>query len=68
MFGRYALGVTPTPLNFDAQNRAIRPILIRGSTGSDMLYGSEWGLDEGGWGRKGAPWVAPGAWDIAQCP
>ena len=31
MLGRGALGAPPTPPNFDAQNRAIRPISMRGN-------------------------------------
>ena len=35
MLGRCTLEPPPTPPNFDAQNRAIRPISMRGSIGRD---------------------------------
>ena len=39
MLVRGAPGAPLTLLNFDAQNRAIRPNSMRGSTRSDMLDG-----------------------------
>ena len=42
MLGRHAPGVPPTLPNFDAQNRAIRPISMRGGTGSDVLGVGGW--------------------------
>ena len=39
-------GATLTLRNFDAQNRAIPPISMRGSVDSDILGG-------GGWGQMG---------------
>ena len=43
MLGRGPLGAPPTLPNFDARNRAIGPISMRGYTGSDMLDGGrEW--------------------------
>ena len=39
MLGRGPLGAPPTLLNFNAQNRAIWLISMRGYAGSDMLDG-----------------------------
>ena len=39
MLGRGPPGAPPTLLNFDARNRAIWPISMRGCAGSDMLDG-----------------------------
>ena len=39
MLGRGPPGAPPTLLNFDARNRAIWPIFMRGCAGSDMLDG-----------------------------
>ena len=39
MLGRVPPGAPPTLPNFDARNRAIGPISMRGCTGSDMLDG-----------------------------
>ena len=44
MLGRCTIGAPPTLPTFDAQSRAIRPILMREVVGSDML---------GGGGRRG---------------
>ena len=52
MLSRGAPGVPLTLSNFDAQNRAIRPISIWGGTSSDMLGGGRWGW----WiGQMGCP-------------
>ena len=72
MLGRGPPEAPPTLPNFDAQNRAIRPISLRGSTGSDMLDGARWGwigvdrvpygLRPGPGGSRGAPEAGrPGA-------
>ena len=65
MLSRGPLGAPPTPPNFDAQNHAIRPISMRGSTSSDILDGARWGwievdripyrLRPGPGGSRGAP-------------
>ena len=39
MLGKGPLKAPPTLPNFDAWNRAIGPIFMRGCTGSDMLDG-----------------------------
>ncbi len=39
--GRGTPGAPPTPPNFDAQNRAIRPISMRDAC-RDMLGGGKW--------------------------
>ena len=51
MLGRGPPGAPPTLLNFDARNRAIRPISMRGSTSSDRLRGGGWGqwMGQIGW-------------------
>ena len=46
MLGRGPPGAPPTLPNFDARNRAIGPISMRGCTGSDMLDGGRgWLID-----------------------
>ena len=58
MLGRGPPGAPPTLSNFDAQNRAIGPISMRGCTGSDMLdSGREWliGVVDGADRADGGP-------------
>ena len=58
MLGRGPPGAPPTLLNFDARNRAIGPISMRGCTGSDMLDGGRgWliGVVDGVDGADGGP-------------
>ena len=48
MLGRGPPGAPPTLPNFDARNRTIGPISMRGCTGSDMLDGGrEWLMQMG---------------------
>ena len=42
MLGRGAPEAPPTPRNFDARNRVIELISMRGGTGSDMLGSGRW--------------------------
>ena len=58
MLGRGPPGAPPTLLNFDARNRAIWPISMRGGAGSDMLDGGRgWliGMVDGADGADGGP-------------
>ena len=57
MLSRGPPGAPPALPNFDAQNRAIRPISRREGTGSDMLGAGGWGsrwVRWGRWSRQGA--------------
>ena len=51
MLGWVPRGATLTLPNFDAQNRAIRPISMRDSVDSDILGGVGWGQ----MGQMGCP-------------